>query len=280
MAIIIPTDFNAVVMTPPARVDKDVVPKLLAAAEAAGLPDFKGHRILHLHQVEQIDSSAVAGLMTIVEAARHHGMEFVACDPPPILRSYLEIYGAEHLIDGRVLSSAADGTYQTDLLPFVPPFVPHPPGRMDIYRSGKVRSYEPERGDLRELPAVDLNRHPPKAPARASLMQVATPEGERTELGASAYVWLRRHMCGCDATHTTFRALYELHRWYAHKGFDFGGVELWASDVPAGMVTERLTFRDRSHLQQFHTLLKIDSSWKQIGAPTEHIEEEYYYQYA
>jgi anti-anti-sigma regulatory factor len=280
MAITIPRDFNAVVLTPPSRVDKDVVPRLLAAADAVGLATFKGHRILHLHQVEHLDSSAVAGLMRIVEAARKHGMEFVACDPPPILRSYLEIYGAEHLIEDRVLSSAADGTYETDLIPFVPPFVPHPQGRLDIYRNGKISSYEPASGDLRELPPVDLSTHPPKAPTRASRMAVQDPAGERAELNASGYVWLRRHNCGCDATHKTFRSLHELHRWYAHKGFDFGGVELWASDIPAGMVTERLTFRDRSHLEQFRTLLKIDRSWKEIGAPTEHIEEEYYYQYA
>ncbi len=280
MAIAIPRDFNAVVLTPPARVDKDVVPKLLAAADAAGLPDFKGHRILHLHQVEHIDSSAVAGLMNIVQTARRHGMEFVACDPPPILRSYLEIYGAEHLIEDRVLSSASDGTYETDLVPFVPPFVPHAPGRFDIYRNGKVSSFEPDGDEMRELPPVDLSKHPPKAPTRANRMQVQDPAGERAELDASGYVWLRRHNCGCDATHRTFRSLHELHRWYAQKGFDFGGVELWASDIPAGMVTERLTFRDRSHLEQFRTLLKIDSSWKEIGAPTEHIEEEYYYQYA
>jgi hypothetical protein len=45
------------------------------------------------------------------------------------------------------------------------------------------------------------------------------------------------------------------------------------------MVTERLTFRDRMHMDQFKTLLKIDQSWKQIGAPADKFEEEYYYLY-
>ncbi len=280
MGITIPRDFRAVVFTPPARVSHENVPGLLAAAEAAGLPKLKAHRILHLHQVEHIDSAALAGLMTIVQTALLHGTEFVVCEPPPILLSYLEIYDAEHLIDGHVISSKEDGTYETDLLFFVPPFVPHPAGRFDIYADGRVRSYEPDGDELREITPVDLSTHPPKAPARASRMAVGADRGDRGEIGASGYVWLRRHQCGCDATHTTFRQLHELHTWYRRQGFDIGAVELWASDVPAGVVTERLTFRDREHLEQFRTRLSTDESWQKFGAPTEGVGDEFYYQYA
>jgi anti-anti-sigma regulatory factor len=279
MAIKIPLDFDAVVFTPPARVDHNVVPGLQAAVEAADLSKIRAHRIMYMNQVEYIDSAALVGLMTVIEVAQSHGMEFLACDPPPIVRSYLEIYGAAHLLDGRVLSADSDGTYKSDLLPFVPPFVPHEQGRFDVYSGGKVRSLELAGRELLEIPPVDLNRHAPKSPARAKRMAVKEPSGERAEIDASAYVMLRRHMCGCDATHTIFQQLHSLHRWYRRKGFDFGAVELWASDVPAGMVTERLTFRDRMHLEQFKTLLKIDQSWKQIGAPTDKFEEEFYYLY-
>ena len=40
-----------------------------------------------------------------------------------------------------------------------------------------------------------------------------------------------------------------------------------------------MTFRDRLHFDQFQTLLKIDSDWKKIEAPMEHLEEEFYYVY-
>lgn len=278
MPIVIPRDFEAVVFTPPARVDSSTVPAMLEATESIGVPRLRVHRIMHMHQVEHIDSAAVAKLMDIIRTATGHGKEFVACDPPPIVHSYLEIYGASHLLKGRVLSSSNDGTYSSEILPFVPPFVPNPRGRIDLYRGGSVRSYEFRGDQLEEVGAVDLSRHPPKAPTRAHHMRVAD-SGQAKELAASAYVMLRRHLCGCDATHSTFAQLHALHQWYIRKGFDFKGVELWASDVPSGMVTERLTFRDRMHLEQFRTLLKIDESWKGIGDAHGDAEEEFYYVY-
>ena len=87
------------------------------------------------------------------------------------------------------------------------------------------------------------------------------------------------HDCGCDATHAKFRQLHALHAWFRRKGFDFLAIELWASDVPAGRVTEKITFRDRPHFEQFVTLLKIDESWQELAAGNESAEEEYYYLY-
>ena len=206
-------------------------------------------------------------------------MEFIACDPPPIVLSYLEIYGAERMLHGRVLSSAEDGTYMDGPLPFIPPFVPHKLPRYDVYRDGKIRSYELRRDVLHEITPVDLSKHPPKPPARASRMAVSDEQGRQSELGAGGYVLLRRHNCGCDATHSTFAGLHRLHRWYRGKGFDFQGLELWASDVPAGLVTERLAFRDRFHLDQFRTLLKIDTEWKQIAPAAADAQEELHFIY-
>lgn len=274
----IPADFRAVVTTPPARVDNSTVPLLQGYVKQLKLADFDGHRIVHMHQVEQIDSSAVAGLLDIVKAAEKHGSQFLMCDPPPIVRSYLELYGAAGAVEGRVLSSANDGTYHSVLLNFVPPFVPSPAGRIDVYSDGAVKSYEFGAKNLKEVAPVDLQSHPPKAPTRANRMEVH--EGDaRLELKAQGFVHVRKHNCGCGATHSTFDKLHKLHAWFRAKGFDFTDIEIWASDLPAGMVTEKMTFRDRLHYEQFLTLLKIDTGWEKIGAPMEHIEEEYYYAY-
>ncbi|MCA8936635.1 MAG: STAS domain-containing protein [Planctomycetes bacterium] len=277
-SIVIPSSFRAIVMTPPSRVDSSLMPQIQQYIKQNKLHDFDGHRIIHMHQVEQIDSSAVATLLNIIQIAEKHGRQFLMCDPPPIVRSYLEIYGASQAVEGRVLSSANDGTYHSVALDFVPPYVPNPKGRLDIYADGKVRSYEFGPRSLNEIDPVDLNNHPPKVPTRASRMEIHG-EGAREEIKSSGYVYVRKHNCGCGATHTTFDKLHQLHGWFRGKGFDFRDVELWASDVPAGMVTEKMTFRDRMHYDQFQTLLKIDSAWKDIGAPMEHIEEEFYYMY-
>jgi anti-anti-sigma regulatory factor len=276
--ITIPRDFRAVVTTPPARVDNVLVPRLLQYVKQHKLFEIDGHRILHLHQVEQIDSAAIATLLDLIKVAEQYNRQFVICDPPPVVRSYLEVYGAARAVEHRVLSSAADGTYHSVLLGFVPPFVPNPKGRIDIYADGKVRSLEMGPRGLVEIGPVELNSHPPKAPTRASIMEVHEGE-QRNELHAAAYVLLRRHNCGCGATHSTFDKLHQFHGWLRAKGFDFRDIELWASDVPAGVVSEKLTFRDRLHYEQFQTLLRIDSSWQQIEPPMEHTEEEFYYVY-
>lgn len=278
MSIAIPGNFNAVVVTPPARVDATTIPSIQEFSKRMKMNDFEGHRILHMHQVLQIDSSAVAGLVDLVGRANKAQWELLICDPPPIVRSYLEVYGAGNLLDGRVLSSASDGTYSSNLVNFVPPFVPNVKGRFDVYTDGKIKSYElgPRGGE--EIEPVKLSSHPAKAPTRANRMEVEAQNG-RAELKANGYVHVRKHNCGCDQTHVTFDKLHQLHGWFRNKGFDFQGLELWASDIPAGMVTERMTFRDRLHFDQFQTLLKIDSGWRGIEAPMEHLEEEYYWVY-
>jgi len=272
----IPKDYSAIVTTPPARVDKTTLPVLQQAAGQLKLAELDAHRIIHMHQVEQIDSAAVAGLLDLIKVAQRHGKQFLMCDPPPIVRSYLELYGVN--VADRVLSSNNDGTYETELLHFVPPFVPQAQGRVDVYTGGKVKSWQMGKEGLKEIPPVDLSKHPPKAPTRANRMEVREGSARR-ELAARGFVHVRKHNCGCDATHGTFARLHELHGWFRAKGFDFQDLEIWASDIPAGMVTEKMTFRDRLHWDQFQTLLKIDSGWKNIGAPMDHLDEEYYYAY-
>lgn len=279
MGIEIPTDFRAIVATAPSRIDNTTVPKMLEGVEKLGLHELDGHRIFHMHQVHEMDTSAVAALLDMLTRAKKHGREFVICDPPPVVRSYLDIYGENTDLEGRILSSADDGTYHSDVIPFVPPYVPDGDGRIDIYADGKVTSYEFAPGGLTKVKPVNLDSHPPKAPTRAHRMAVAGEGGEYAEVKSRGYIHVRRHRCGCDVTHQTFKQLHALHAWFRHKGFDFQSVELWASDVPAGIVTEKLTFRDRMHYGQFETLLKVDSSWQEIGAPVEHSESEFYYIY-
>ncbi|MBE7490868.1 MAG: STAS domain-containing protein [Planctomycetes bacterium] len=276
--ITVPRDFRGMVVTLPADMGATGTARLVTLADQADFEKFAGHRVLHLHQVERLDSSAVAALVELVQRVRQMGYEVALCEPPPVVRSYLEIYGAAALVDGSILSSRDDGTYESPLVPFVPPFVPEPRGRIDMYADGRVRSWLIGREELVETAPVNLAAHPPKVPARAGVMAVAAPQG-LAEIRAGHYVWVRRHLCGCDAEHTIFSRVHRLHQWYRRKGFDFLALELWASDQPAGIITEKLAFRDRGHFGQFETLLKVDTSWREHAPEGEH-EDEFYYLYA
>lgn len=278
MTIKIPADFQAVVFTAPVQMNASTMSDLVKAIEKSGLPSIPGDRILHLHQVETMDASTVVTLINLIESVEKRGNHVVLCDPPPIVRSYLEFYGVGKLLTDRVLSSQDDGVYEPGLLPFVPPFVPNPKGRFDMYDKGAVKSFLLDGGKLTPMATVDLNTHARRAPSRASRMQVLH-DGQPEVVAAKGYVLLRRHECGCDNTHATFRQLHTLHDWLRRKGFDFVAIELWASDVPAGRVTEKLTFRDRPHYEQFVTLLKIDQAWQGIAPENDVAEEEYYYLY-
>lgn len=277
--IVIPKDFKGVVVTLPADLGSVGTTHLQQVVGDSRIDKMPGHRVLHLHQVQHLDSSAIAALVGIVERVRKQGYEVVLCEPPPVVRSYLDIYVSGNLLEGAILSSDSNGLYESELVPFVPPFVPEPAGRLDIYDNGSVKSFVLAADGLKEAPPVDLGTHPPKAAARATRMAVRSGD-KLEEIKAGAFVWVRRHMCGCSHTHTAFESLHKLHRWYRRKGFDFVGLELWASDQPAGIVTEKLAFRDRNHYGQFETLLKVDASWMTISAKSHEHEDEYYYLYA
>jgi anti-anti-sigma factor len=277
--VTVPKDFRGVVVTLPANMGAGGVTQLQQLVAQARLDRFAGHRVLHLHQVAHLDSSAIAVLVGLVERVRKEGYEVALCEAPPVVRSYLDIYGANHLLDGAILSSDNDGMYESALVPFVPPFVPEPRGRIDRYENGSVQSWLFGNDELIETPSPDLAKHPPKAIARAQVMAIHAGE-QLKELQAGAFVWVRRHMCGCSHTHTTFEGIHKLHDWYRRKAFDFVSLELWASDQPAGIVTEKLAFRDRAHHGQFETLLKIDTSWQGVASNGHAHEDEFYYLYA
>ncbi|MEE9311906.1 MAG: STAS domain-containing protein [Planctomycetota bacterium] len=274
----IPSDFNAVILTAPPEMTKDTLPKFLAMIEASGAKDSPGNRIFHFHQVEHVDSAAVAQLISVIGELGRRGLKLIICDPPPMVRSFFKIYGLTEKMDEIIVGSSKDGTYKYDGENFLPPFVPEPAGRIDIYKNGKAKSFR--LGDRHVIPVdpVDLSSHPTKAPARAKVMMVQN-DNEQEELKSKAYVMLRNHACGCDHTHAIFDSIYSLHNWYRNKGFDFVDLKLWASDEPAGYIVEEVTFRDQQHFNQFKTMLKIDESWKKLLLKEEYVSDQFFYVY-
>ncbi len=157
-AVAVPDNFNAVVLTFSERVDAATLPALRAAADRSGVPEINAHRILHARQVTQIDSSAVAGLFDLIAQVAKGGFEVILCDPPPALQRYLEIYRTQEALKNRVCFADADGRHHCPLVDFIPPFVPAPKGRVDIYRQGRAQSFSFGRHELEPAPTVDLGK--------------------------------------------------------------------------------------------------------------------------
>jgi ABC-type transporter Mla MlaB component len=281
--VTVPADFNAIVFTPPPHVHHEMVTAIQHAAFDAGLPELKGHRIVHMRQLESIDTAAVAGLMTIFDIASSHAMKFLICDPPPMVCSYLELYGAKKLLENSVVYSDESGMCTCDHLPFVPPFVPWPVMRFDAWQRGKCKSYELRKDRLHEIPPANLVPTAMPARTRATSMIVKKAQDDeevREEIAATGYVYLRRHECAEGETHLTFRRLYRLHGWYRDQGFDFAGLELLVGDHPAGVVIERFRFNDRAHHEQFQAWLNENRGWEDLPAPAGTCHEETCYLYA
>lgn len=262
-----PADFDAVVITSPRDVSANTIPFIQALAEKLGLPRFRGHRILFASQIENCDSSAVAAMLTIMRSAQSMGHEFAICNPSPIVRRYLEIYGAATYLEGRVLYSDENGFFQSELLPFVPPYVPADRGRWDIYRRGQVQSMIPTAEGAIDIPPVNLNNY-----AVAAYREVVHRGGKtrvlaRVQKQHEAFLQVRRYNFPPEMAASKLDALHRLHDWYRRKGFDFRGLFLWQHETQPGQLTCVLAFRDRSHFEQFQTLLKVDSDWKPLAAP-------------
>ena len=111
------------------------------AAERSGVRDFKANRIIHARQLEQLDSSSLATLFDLIQQVGKSGHEVIICDPPPALQKYIEVYHAGSELCERFSRSDTRGRHQNDLVDFIPPFVPAPKGRVDIYTRGDVKSF-------------------------------------------------------------------------------------------------------------------------------------------
>jgi anti-anti-sigma regulatory factor len=257
---------------------KETIPGFVAMLDRSTIKESPGNRIFHFHQVEDVDSAAVAELVTVINFVQSRGQKLVICDPPPVVRSLFKLYGLADTLNDLILGSSKDGTYSSRVLPFVPPFVPELSGRIDIYTDGKAQSFKFGTSELQETQPVNLDDHPTKAPARANSMIVHNAD-DHQELKSSAYVLLRDHACGCDHSHAVFSSIYSLHSWYREKGFDFVDLKLWASDEPAGHIVEEVTFRNPQHFNQFATMLKIDESWKKLVIEEEYVSDEFFYVY-
>jgi anti-anti-sigma factor len=275
----VPADFNAVVITSPSEVSSATVAHIQATAEKLGLPRQRGHRILFASQVEYCDSSAVAAMMGIMQRAHQHGHEFVVCNPSPIVRRYLEIYGASSMIAGHILYANDQGFYETKLMPFVPPYVPALDGRWDIYTNGKVKSFVLTAEGAVDTPPVDLNQY-----AIPTIREVVRKSGKsrimsRVPRVHEGLVVVRRFKFAPEEAATKLDVLHKLLDWYKSKGFDFRGVFLWQSEANHGEFSEVLSFRDRSHYDAFKTLLKVDTSWKDLNAKLGNVQPEIHMQF-
>jgi anti-anti-sigma factor len=275
----VPADFNAVVITAPREVSAATIAHIQATAEKLGLPRTRGHRILFASQVEFCDSSAVAAMMGIMQSAHQHEQEFVVCNPSPIVRRYLEIYGASSMIAGHILYANEQGFYETKLMPFVPPYVPALEGRWDIYTAGKVKSFVLKAEGAIDIPPVDLNQY-----AIPTVREVVRKSGQSRILSRvprvhEGLVVVRRFQFSPEEAMSRLDSLHKLLDWYKGKGFDFRGVFLWQDETNHGQFTEVLSFRDRAHYDAFKTLLKVDTAWKDLNAKLGNVLPEIHMQF-
>jgi anti-anti-sigma regulatory factor len=256
----VPDNFDAVVFTPPARVHHEDVRRIQHAVNHATLSNHGGHRIVHMQQVESIDSAAMAGLMTIFQIAEGHGRSLVLCDPPPIVLAYLDIYDTNARLSRHVVYANEEGLYESDVPGFIPPFVPCAKGRFDVYRAGRHRSFEIRGEVLREVPAVALVPTPCAVPTRATRMQLRPAREE--EVSSVGYTRVRRYECGPEAVPRLFSELLRLHRRYVGRAQFDAQPEVLVSDLPAGVLTERLSFRDRGAYEAFLKLAASEPEWQ------------------
>ena len=133
-----PNDFNAVVITTPARVDMDSIDDLLSGASdlMAQLADFPGHRIVHARQIEQADSATIATLLYLARRAHEHQCNFVICDPPAVLDSYLDVYLPGDDRTQHIFYTGKDSPEECPV-PWVPQFLASKPGRVDVWKQGQ-----------------------------------------------------------------------------------------------------------------------------------------------
>ena len=275
----IPDGFSALCYTHSPVADASYIARHVEQTGHLGLNDLDTDRIVYANHIEKLDAALVARFVNGAERAQRQGRELLICDPPPIFRSYLEVYGHKGLLDGRVLVADENGRYTSDLVEFVPPFVPDSVGRIDVYEDGTHRSYRYGQRHLEEIEPVDLTRYVRKVTPAVSSMAVTGAAGEREAMEAKAYVHLRRYNCSCSVTHSTFDKLHTLQKWARAKGFDFVDMELMAGEQPSETITYRTEYRDRQHYDQYQTLLKIDTSWQKIVEGVGAFEDEFHYTY-
>lgn len=278
-AIKIPADYSAVVITAPREVSAATIAHIQALADEIGLPRQKGHRVLVAPQVEFCDSSAVAAMLTIMRGAHERGCEFAICNPSPIVRRYLEIYGSAAMASKHILYADDQGFYQTDLMPFVPPYVPAPNGRWDIYERGKVRSMVLTPQGVLNIAPVDLNQYAVPATLETVHKGGVTRRLSRVARQHEGIVVVRRFRFAPEEAASRLDALHKLFDWYKSKGFDFRGVFLWQHEQTPGELTEVLSFRDRAHYDAFKTLLKVDTAWKSLNEKLGNVQPEIHMQF-
>lgn len=278
-SVAIPPDYDAVVITAPREVLASTIGLIQTLAEQIGLHRQRGHRVLFAPQVESCDSSAVAAMLRIMHGAHERGCEFAICNPSPIVRRYLEIYGGTTDLARHILYADERGMYRSPLMPFVPPYVPAPNGRWDVYERGKVRSMVPTPQGVVHVAPVDLSQY--AVPAQVEVVNKGgiTRRLVRVPRQHEGIVVVRRFKFAPDVAPAKLDALHKLLDWYKSKGFDFRGVFVWQHENAPGELTEVLSFRDRAHYDSFKTLLKVDDSWRPLNDRLGNVQPEVHTQF-
>lgn len=281
----IPADFTGVVITTRTRIDATTVPGIQAQVARSILPKAPGHRIMHCRQIEHIDSAAIAAVMGLLQAAQKVGGEFVICDPPPVALRLMEIYRTEAFFRERIVHSDERGQYRSGLVPFIPPFVPSPNGRYDVFTRGVHRSYEYGQHDLVEVAPCDYSKAvyaPPvwtaqqaygvrgpvavAAPAGAALGALGAARSKGTAMLAApatkGLVQTRRFAFPAAQTQPRLAALQRLQEWYRKNGLEFTRADIWQSENTPGLLVEALTFADRAQYDRFKARLANNDSWQ------------------
>lgn len=132
-----PSDFSAVVVTPPPDVSSSALDDLLDNAKElmAELAQFPAHRVIFARQIVNADSSTVAILMDLARRATEHNCKFVICDPPAVLDNYLDIYLPGDDRSQCIFYTDRDAACDCPV-PWLPAFQPNKRGSIDIWKDG------------------------------------------------------------------------------------------------------------------------------------------------
>ena len=265
-ALDIPKDYRAVVLTGPPVIDNSTLPLMLEASEELGVPDLRGPRILNLRQVVRIDSAAIANFINIFSRVTGFGDELVLCDPPPVAMSYFEIYGALPIVRDRTVFADEEGEYHSGRISYIPPFVPEPRGRIDIYEKGDVRSYVFDRGQLRRTGKVDFSKRIRPAAVSARTMAVREPSGGG-ELKAHAYLHTRFYDCGATDIHRVFEVVHRSNERLKQGGFGILDSEVLVRDGDHRCVIHIVRYKDREHYERVRDRIEADEQESGEYAP-------------
>lgn len=244
----VPQGFTAVVFTMPHEIDSDSVPRLKRLAKDFGVENLPGMRVFHCAQVREVDSAAVAELLETIKEVEQRSGEVFVCDPPRLLLNYFDLYDVESMLEKRIVVADDDGQYRGHGADFLPPFVPHEKGRVDVWNEGKVESYEYGADSLVKVAPVNF-KDTRRVYAEAPSIVVEKTEKRETSVMARAFALVRRYRNEPDPV---VGALRKLHKWYRLNAEGISQVSIWVDEADPNQVSEHIVFRDKRAFEGFH----------------------------